>query len=185
MTPIPVPLKKENREIKRQIEVDGETSTLRVELINNNENGTYSITTKLTTIQVSRNEEVQDAVIKQLTAMLKKAMAGGIAFRDEWNLNNSSDAKSPKIPFPEDRQDVYGEATGQEDEEGESTKLSLDAAPVEKKKRGRPAGVKASNATEKDIDEAIGTNVAEEQQEEEMDEYADAEGRSEQGGDFG
>jgi hypothetical protein len=127
-------------ETKRTITVDNRTSELIVTLAFNDKNGQYKISSHITTIQVSRNDEMQRAVLQQQAEMQMEAMAYAIELRDQWATNNPEreDADYPEIPFPE---------PVEADNDEHEPQLSLTAP----KKGKKPTGKKAAEVTEGDF----------------------------------
>ena len=130
-------------ETKRTITVDNRTSELIVTLAFNDKNGQYKISSHITTIQVSRNDEMQRAVLQQQADMQMEAMEYAIKLRDKWiddNPQKNVDTDYPEIEFPEPV-----EADNNEHE----PQLSLTAP----KKGKKPTGKKAAEVTEGDFAE--------------------------------
>lgn len=129
-------------ETKRTITVDNRTSELIVTLAFNDKNGQYKISSHITTIQVSRNDEMQRAVLQQQAEMQQEAMAYAIELRDQWATNNPEreDEGYPEIPFPE---------PVEADNDEHEPQLSLTAT----KKGKKPTGKKAAEVTEGDFAE--------------------------------
>lgn len=125
-------------ETKRTIIVDNRTSELIVTLAFNDKNGQYKISSHITTIQVSRNDEMQRAVLQQQAEMQQEAMAYAIELRDQWATNN------PEKEDP-DQLDMFDgiEADNNEHE----PQLSLTA----QKKGKKPTGKKAAEVDESDF----------------------------------
>lgn len=125
-------------ETKRTITVDNRTSELIVTLAFNDKNGQYKISSHITTIQVSRNDEMQRAVLQQQAEMQQEAMAYAIELRDQWATNN------PEKEDP-DQLDMFDgiEADNNEHE----PQLSLTAP----KKGKKPTGKKAAEVEEGDF----------------------------------
>lgn len=105
--------------LERMVEIDGEQSTLLVQATFNARNGQFKIDTKITTKQVSRSKEVNQATVKQIGQMLLDAMYAAQAHRDAWLSENGEDL-GPNLFDTEDNldsQDVQEPDGGSDDEE--------------------------------------------------------------------
>lgn len=77
--------------LERVVEIDGEMSTLLVQVTFNFRNGQFRITHAVTTKQVSRNPDVNAATCAQLSSMTAEAIVAAQKMRDEWLSNNGQD----------------------------------------------------------------------------------------------
>lgn len=92
--------KREVWAIERTVDGDFGQTTLRVELAFDNRKGQFRITQQITTEQVSRNPSVNDAMLTQLNAMNREAMAKGLELLDDWNeANPDDDGDQLELPF--------------------------------------------------------------------------------------
>lgn len=125
-------------EDRQELNINDKKSELPVELSFDDKNGTFRITTKITTVQVSRNPDVRAGLLETLCKMLDKAMIDGLQLRDDWVSNN------PERQDP-DQLDMFDgiEADNNEHE----PQLSLTA----QKKGKKPTGKKAAEVEESDF----------------------------------
>lgn len=86
---------------ERMVEIDGEQSTLLVQINFNARNGQFKINTAITTKQVSRTQEVNQATAQQVGQMLLDAMVEAQKMRDEWLSNNGEDLGPDLFDDPE------------------------------------------------------------------------------------
>lgn len=80
-----VKLGKETFEIPREIEVDNQTSTLIVKVVFDHGKGTFSISSKLTTNQVSNsNKAIQKSVLSAVKDLMQTGVNFALEKRQEW-----------------------------------------------------------------------------------------------------
>lgn len=93
-------LKKEVYTAERVVGINDKNSKLVVELAFNNINGQFKVTAHVTTDQVSRTDEINEATVQQVAQMLKSQMEYGQKLRDLWG-EGRDDYDGDEIPFPE------------------------------------------------------------------------------------
>lgn len=91
----------EGKEVERTIEIDGVKSTLLVKLSFNVKKGQCTITSRLTTKQISRTPEVNAATLQQLSTMFLGCMEEAVEIRDAWGAANRE--KTGELPLDDAR----------------------------------------------------------------------------------
>ena len=120
--------KSEKRFLEETVDIDGVQVPLRVELDFNHQNGQLSITSRIKTKLVSRNSDIQKAVVQNIGAKTLELMAEGIRMRDTW-LSENPEETGPTLFDNEE------EGEGGPDDEGqaEPVKLGMSAKGAKRK----------------------------------------------------
>jgi hypothetical protein len=112
-------LLKETYRLDPTITVNDAQTKLIVDLAFNNTNGQFTITSKVTTMQVSRDRVINEATAKRLAELIVQQMENGLKLRDDWG-GTENDPNGPLLPFEtgyQDEEPTYG-TNGQGQEGG-------------------------------------------------------------------